>query len=349
MTRSFGPKAGLTTVLAIVVSLVTVPPASATHVQCGDVITQNATLDSSLVNCPGDGIVIAAGDVTLDLNRHTIDGMGAGSGVRVEASSPGATVDDIAVIHGTVQQFFDGIDLGDTVDPTVRAMTSQQNGDQGINGNWSNGMFVRDSIVRDNRGSGVTFANSDIDTRTGRVEHSLLQHNGESGVRADFSEADLIENEIVANHDHGAVFGAAGGQVVGNLIRGNGGDGVRTFDYGSAVITKNRIAGNGRNGIAINYGSSGGTIRDNTLSANDLDGLFVDPELAGDPVVERNRARDNGDDGLDIERAGALVRANRAFFNVDLGIEAEPGVLDGGGNRAKHNGDPAQCVGVRCR
>ena len=34
--------------------------AIATHVSCGDVITQDTTLDSDLVNCPGDGVVIGA-------------------------------------------------------------------------------------------------------------------------------------------------------------------------------------------------------------------------------------------------------------------------------------------------
>ena len=41
--------------------------------------------------------------------------------------------------------------------------------------------------------------------------------------------------------------------------------------------------------------------------------------------------------------------ANTAGHNRDLGIEAAPGVVDGGGNRARHNGDPRQCVNVGCR
>src|SRR4051794_40004914 len=44
-------------------------------VQCGDVITQDTKLDSDLTNCPGDGIVIGADDIELDLNGHTIDGV----------------------------------------------------------------------------------------------------------------------------------------------------------------------------------------------------------------------------------------------------------------------------------
>ena len=50
--------------------------ASANHVSCGDEITADTTLDSDLVNCENNGIVIGADDITLDLNGHRIDGDG---------------------------------------------------------------------------------------------------------------------------------------------------------------------------------------------------------------------------------------------------------------------------------
>ena len=43
---------------------------------CGDTITTDTTLDSDLVDCPTNRIVIGADNVTLDLNGHTIDGDG---------------------------------------------------------------------------------------------------------------------------------------------------------------------------------------------------------------------------------------------------------------------------------
>jgi len=41
--------------------------------------------------------------------------------------------------------------------------------------------------------------------------------------------------------------------------------------------------------------------------------------------------------------------AERASQNVDLGIEAVVGVIDGGGNRAFGNGNPLRCVNVTCQ
>jgi hypothetical protein len=49
--------------------------AQATRVSCGQTITHDTTLTVDLINCPGDGLVIGADNLTLNLNRHTIDGM----------------------------------------------------------------------------------------------------------------------------------------------------------------------------------------------------------------------------------------------------------------------------------
>jgi hypothetical protein len=41
---------------------------------CGDTITVSTKLVKDLVNCPNNGIVIGADNITLDLNGHVIDG-----------------------------------------------------------------------------------------------------------------------------------------------------------------------------------------------------------------------------------------------------------------------------------
>jgi hypothetical protein len=64
--------------------------------------------------------------------------------------------------------------------------------------------------------------------------------------------------------------------------------------------------------------------------------------------VKANVSSSNGDDGIDVDSPATTVTANLANDNADLGIEAVPGVTDGGGNRARGNGNPAQCVGVAC-
>lgn len=53
------------------------------QVSCGSTINQNTTLTADLNNCPGNGVVIGASGITLDLGDHTIDGDGddVGNGV----------------------------------------------------------------------------------------------------------------------------------------------------------------------------------------------------------------------------------------------------------------------------
>jgi hypothetical protein len=73
-------------------------------------------------------------------------------------------------------------------------------------------------------------------------------------------------------------------------------------------------------------------------------------------VVEGNLATQAGfradfgdnDDGIHVEDPGTTIADNRANDNADYGIQAVPGVIDGGGNTASGNGNPLQCVNVVC-
>ena len=56
----------------------------------------------------------------------------------------------------------------------------------------------------------------------------------------------------------------------------------------------------------------------------------------------------SGDDGIDVDAAGTTLTGNVAVHNHDLGIEAVPGVVDGGRNHARFNGNPAQCTNISC-
>ena len=50
-----------------------------------------------------------------------------------------------------------------------------------------------------------------------------------------------------------------------------------------------------------------------------------------------------------METTGTTLVRNTANRNHDLGIEAVAGVIDGGGNKAQGNGNPAQCTNVACK
>ena len=108
-----------TVVLAATVAVVlavTGGEASADHVSCGDTITVDTTLDSDLIDCPNNGIVIGADDITLDLNGHRIDGDGTS---RLPAATPEKEFCDVGVLNdghdgvtmrdGSVREFDAGV------------------------------------------------------------------------------------------------------------------------------------------------------------------------------------------------------------------------------------------------
>jgi hypothetical protein len=77
------------------------------------------------------------------------------------------------------------------------------------------------------------------------------------------------------------------------------------------------------------------------LNSNLANGILIDNGATGTLVV-RNRAigngddgngdDGNGDDGIDVDAPATTLTRNIANHNHDLGIEAVPGVIDGGGS-----------------
>src|SRR4051812_21206586 len=60
-------------------ALTTAPGAQAAkpvHVGCGETVTKDTKLANDLIDCPNEGIIIGADNITLDLNGHTVDGDG---------------------------------------------------------------------------------------------------------------------------------------------------------------------------------------------------------------------------------------------------------------------------------
>lgn len=141
------------------------------------------------------------------------------------------------------------------------------------------------------------------------------------------------------------------------------------------MIARNHIS-RGGNGIGIEKGR-GNLVAGNVVTRTRRASIYLglkEPAIGGvNTVVRRNLVRGSGahgfvvneaddrsllrgnvatgaeDDGFDIENASTRLTRNRAVRNADLGIEAVFGVTDGGGNKARGNGNPLQCTNVFCR
>jgi large repetitive protein len=395
-------------------------PANAVTVSCGDTITQDTTLDSDLLNCPGDGVVVGAPNITLDLNGHTIDGDETG-GPACDTFVEGSGVsnpdghDGITIENGTIQEFAIGI-VGGFGRSHMRDLTIRSNRFYGI----IIGAFPPDSVDANEIERNVVTGNGCggigvFGGSNGRIELNQVTDTqaGEGGIVFPAISMDGVSNTLIARNTVSGNPGEAigGGGDNGNTITGNtvsdNGDGIVLFD-GSAnnVVEKNIATGNGggvvivsstqnevsgnslndnlfvgvvvvggednrieENSIAFNGfesapgmleggihvtstdegdGSDRTVVLKNTLERNRGDGILVDAGQTG-TVIDGNRSDRNIDDGIDVDEPATTLRKNIANSNRDLGIEAVAGVTDGGGNRARGNRNPRQCVNVRCK
>ena len=369
---------------------------------CGDTITRSTTLHRDLTNCPGDGLVIGAPGVTLDLDGHTIDGDGAGDDDQ-GVSNRGA-YDRLTVVDGTVREFGIGICTEGGADHRLRELRVVRNSDFGAILQDATRAEVTRNTFHDDGISALVLGGADHalvarNTATGSsgyafplfaTNDSAVRDNtfdgNEHGILLDGSRRNVVERNVLT-HTAGSSIdlgnrGNRGNRVEWNRLTDNG-DGIIVVNGQNTLVRHNLVTGMGffgspdtaGFGLFIDGGDDNavdGNIltggrgpalfvaqweapsapRHTTFTANVAnsrldDGIRVDG-AAIDTLVARNLTDRNGDDGIDVA-AGTTVTGNSADRNHDLGIEAAPGVTDGGGNRARLNGNPLQCTNVACR
>lgn len=74
-------------------------------VGCGAVLTHDTTLTGDLTGCAGDGLIIGASGITVDLAGHTISGSGAAGSVGIRDVG----LDRVKISNGNVSGFGVGI------------------------------------------------------------------------------------------------------------------------------------------------------------------------------------------------------------------------------------------------
>lgn len=376
---------------------------------CGETITANTVLQADLRDCPGDGLVIGADGITLDLHGHTIDGDGISSGddvgVRVEDH------DRVTVRHGTIQEFDHAVRLTGASNNRILRLVATRNGDAEIgrailldngsdwnriarndaSGNGRSGVAVLDShhnlvarnrtalngvagmgvfgggdnrvvgnVVVDNGGNGIFWGEGTIG---GRVAENRIAGNPELGLVMDGADfATVVHNRLARNGDNVVIFGN-GNSVRANLVvDATGcpegcGYGVSVEGGTGNLVTGNVVLGTARDGVRVDsfapddLPTADTVILRNVVEGAGVDGISVGTETSN-PVentrIDANWVSGSGDDGIDVRRAATVLADNWANDNADLGIFAVAGVIDGGGNRARGNGNPAECVGVAC-
>jgi parallel beta-helix repeat protein len=361
--------------------------ASRERVRCGDTITQDTKLKNDLVNCPNNGIVIGADDITLDLNGHTVDGDGVVGceelyacdfGVDNGAGHRGVTIKD-----GSIREFATAVVVLGADHNRLHGVSSSHNILGGVlliesprarieqnsisaNGLTTDqaGLIVFDSSDVRIDGNSV-FDNGDIGmflqgVDDSRVERNSVSGNPEAGVILDGNRNEVSGNRASRNGD-GISVGGDSNTIVSNRVSDSFacpdgcGAGIGSTGGTGNLIARNFVARASRAGILIaDFEQEGGlpeisnVVEGNLVLDAQIDGVLVESTVT-DTLLKGNLAIGAGDDGIDVDSTSTSLRRNTANGNGDLGIEAVAGVTDLGGNTASGNGNPLQCQNVFCR
>lgn len=300
--------------MAVLILCGSVTAAQASHVSCGQTIEADTTLDSDL-QCPDQGVLVGASGVTLDLAGHTVEGSGRGIGV-VTAQG----VSDVTVKNGRVGRFLYAVVLRPGTGAVVRHVHAYGS---------------HEGVLLDS----ATGALLDRVTATG---------NDGAGINTRGARGFTLRRSRI--HDNGAGIGGlniVGSSIVHNMIERNTFFGIHFVSVTNTSIERNRVSGHGDFGIELEGGSIDNDVVANRVTQTAGIGIFLS-EDSGANFLARNRSNRNTGDGFAVLGAGVTLIRNFAARNGALGINAPSGVAFARRNVARRNGDPRQCVGIRC-
>jgi hypothetical protein len=341
--------------------------ALASHVTCGETITTDTTLDSDLVDCPDDGIVIGADDITLDLRGHTIDGDGCpeGDDCRTVAINNVAGHDRLTIEGGSIREFAVGVLVIEARGTRVRRLVSSHHHFVGIAVFASRSSRIERSSFFGSGNQGI-FVGASADTRSDdtRIAANYVADQPFGGIVAEGSDRTLITGNRVVHNGEAIIVSGDENRVVHNMVddafecEEGCGLGIAVEAGSGNLVAANHVARAAHEGIGVNnfdpeVPMTGTVIRGNVVSKAGIDGIAIAtvadaPGSVTDTLVAGNIAIGAADDGIDVGSAATTLTGNLAVRNGDLGIEAVAGVTDGGRNKARGNGNPAQCTNIAC-
>jgi parallel beta-helix repeat protein len=283
--------------------------------------------------------------------RHLVASKNVGYGIVVGESTRTQVSRNLMFENGT-----SGVVLFDSRKNRIARNSAVRNGHTSLFLIGSDRNRIKRNKLKHN-GDGIEL----IESSGNRVRKNAIHHSQGAAIVIDLGHANRVrKNRINANGDGVGVSESRRNRISHNTITGtgffgdpeSGGFGIILDGADRNTIHRNSVVGGRGPAIFVTSLDSQDTsdrnvVSDNVVTSRLNDGILVNAN-AGATVLRRNRANRNGDDGIDADASGTRVSHNRANRNHDLGIEAVPGVIDGGGNTASGNGNPAQCTNVAC-
>ena len=304
-----------------------VPAAQADQVACGQVLRTSTTITNSLVGCAGDGLVIGASGITVDLNGHTIQGTGLGVGVQNNGH------DDVTIRNGALLDFDHGVVLNPGTDHnSVTGLTLARNEWSGIQLNAASSNHVAMNQLSEAGDVGLRLTNGSSDNAVkGNVVGSGA---GDSFVVELGSHRNWFEGNVVQTSAGQAlrVDASSNTMVLANEFAGSSDVGVTMTGAPGSVVQANRIGGGGDAGVLMSGGTAS-VVRFNAFGQSSDAGVVL--EGMSNSLVKGNQLASAGDAAIVLRGGSSDVRVidNTASHASDAGIF----IADGAANTVRGN------------
>lgn len=324
VVRKLGALTGLCFLLG---TTTMISPAQADHevvLECGTIITEDTVLGADVGPCgneelgeghgaDGHALQVQASDITIDLNGYTIFGLGGtevrhqAAGIRIEqqnnvtifSSRPG----------GTIRDFYHGVWILGGSGNQVGNLNILDN-DAGLPAGGGNGIVMQNAV-------NSKIVNNVVDGSGGFGGISVFNDRRVPPCCPRLAENNLIKDNIVRNAAGRAatvgisIEGSTRDRIVGNVVEGSAGHGIRlTFNASATRIIDNEVRTSGDDGIhlAVNIvtgqGATRNLVQGNSVGRNASDGIQINGrdnrildntslENAGIDLVDTNPDCDN--------------------------------------------------------
>ena len=216
-----------------------VQPAKANDL-CGATILEDLKLDHDLT-CTGDGLIVGADGIKIDLNGYTIAGSGSGVGIAVTGRT------DISIAGGTIRNFAAAMRVNTSTDVVIKHNEFLGN-PEGVDCQAGCvGNSIKDNVFRDSATRGIM-------------------------LRGNSRDNDIKNNTFTGNRVGILVFGGVDNTLKNNLVSGSSLAGIRLNVIATGNVLKENLVSS--NVVAIEFivtptGSAvGNVLEGNTIATN---------------------------------------------------------------------------------
>jgi parallel beta-helix repeat protein len=246
-------------------------------------------LINDLTDCPGDGLVIGVGGLTVDLGGHTIDGVGLGAGIRNDGH------DNVTITNGVVQEFDYGVLLGaEAAGNVATALTLQLNQVAGLEFSGAGHTARHNNVANNNKGIRL------VEATGTRLEYNAVNGSADFGIH---------------------LLSGGGHALVGNTLSGAGDATIMLEGSAGNTLTGNAITDSSDSAISLMAASNNNRLEGNTLSGSSDSGLSIS-ESNGNQLLG-NIIQQGSDSAVLLQNAhGNTLRGNDLRFNA-TGIELD--------------------------